>query len=305
MTTDVLIIGSGPAGITAAIYAARAGLKVTVCEKNMYGGQVSIIDEIENYPGFNKINGLELSNLMQAQAEKLGVDFIYNEVIKADFKNKVITLSNNTNIETKTIIIANGLKRKTLNIPGEKEFAGKGVSYCATCDGSFFKAKDIVIVGGGNTALKDALYLSNICKSVTIIVRKDHTRGEKMILETVKNKKNIEIKYNSELTQINGDKLVNSVFLKNNISGEISKLDIQGVFVAVGYSPDCEIYKNQIDLDENGYFKSDESCETNIKGVFVAGDCRKKPLRQIVTATCDGAVAGNKAAEYISEYLNL
>ena len=298
--TDLVIIGGGPAGLTAAIYASRAGLSVTVCEKNIYGGQTSIIDKIENYPGFKKINGMELASEMYAQAEDLGVNFIFDEVVKAELKEseKTITLKSGEEIKCKTVIIANGLKRRTLGCKGESEFLGKGVSYCATCDGSFFKSKKVLIIGGGNTALQDALYLSNICSQVYVIVRKNKLRGQDFLFKAIQKRPNIEIKFESKVKEIKGVKFVTSAVIESKENGEY-EMPIDGVFIAIGYDPDCEIYKGQIEMDENGYFKATEDCETNLDGVFVAGDCRNKPLRQIVTATADGAVCGNKAAEYL------
>ena len=302
MNIDVAIIGGGPAGITAAIYAARAGLKVVVCEKNIYGGQTSIIDTIENYPGISKVSGADFSNALYEQCTRFGVEFVFGEVTKVDFKNdkKILFLSDGKNIEAKSIIIANGLQRRLLGCKGEKEFFGKGVSYCATCDGAFFKGKKVAVVGGGNTALEDALYLANICEKVTIIVRKDYFRGEKYLTEMVKKTPNIEVMFESNIKEIKGTKSVESVLI--SVSGEDDvNLLIDGVFIAIGYKPENEMYAIDIEVDENGYFVAGEDCKTKIPGVFVAGDCRKKPLRQITTAVADGAVCGNNAAKFILE----
>lgn len=300
MSVDVVVIGGGPAGITAAIYAARAGLKVVICEKNIYGGQTSIIDKIENYPGIPKISGVDFSNVLYEQSTNFGIEFIFSEVTKVDFKNekKIVYLSDGNTIETRSVIMANGLQRRILGCEGEKEFLGKGVSYCATCDGAFFKGKDVAIVGGGNTALEDALYLANICKKVTMIVRKDCFRGEKCLVETVSKTKNIEVMFESNVVEINGTKSVESIYVLND---KKIKLDVSGIFIAIGYEPKNEIYAHEIDLDENGYFTANEDCKTKVPGVFVAGDCRKKPLRQIATAVADGAVCGNSAAKFVFE----
>lgn len=301
---DVVIIGAGPAGLCAAIYALRAGVSVTVCESNIYGGQAAIINKLENYPGFESISGAEFSSKIYEQVKKLGAKFVFNKIIKVDLQNKtkILYLDNNQILKSKTVIIANGLKRRVLNCPGENKFLGRGVSYCATCDGAFFKSKNVVIVGGGNTALEDALYLSNICNTVTLIHRRDKFRAENFLVNNIHKKQNIEVIFNSNIQEICGDQTVNQVIISKKISDnkfEKIFMDTDGVFIAVGYEPDCEIYRNQINMTEQGYFCADESCETNIPGVFVAGDCRTKFLRQIVTAVSDGAITGNKVAEYI------
>lgn len=299
--TDVLIIGAGPAGITAAIYALRAGCKVIVCEKGIYGGQTSIIETIENYPGFKSISGFEFANTLHEQASDLGAEFVYGEVTAVDLNgdSKKVIVDNKNEILAKAVIIANGLKRRILGCEGEKEFMGKGVSYCATCDGAFFKSKNVVVVGGGNTALEDALYLSNICSNVTLIVRKDHFRAEKILADMVAKKNNIEVMFNSNIKKICGTKSVESVEIITG--GNTSLKNVDGVFIAIGYNPDNKIFDGTLKTDELGYFVADETCKTNVKGVYVAGDCRAKPLRQIATAVADGAVAGNSAAMFAKQ----
>lgn len=297
---DVIIIGAGPAGLTAAIYALRAGLDVTVCEKNIYGGQVSIIDEIENYPGFVKISGVDFSNALYEQVVNLGAKFVFSEVTGVDFsgEEKCVSTSSEGDIYASSVIIANGLKRRLLGCKGELEFAGKGVSYCATCDGAFFKGKSVIVVGGGNTALEDSLYLSNICSKVTMVVRKDLFRGENYLVEEVNNTENIEILFESNLKEIAGKNFVESVTISTK-DNETIDMNVDGVFIAIGYQPDNEIYKNHIKMNASGYFIADETCETDVEGVYVAGDCRIKPLRQIITAAADGAMAGNRAASFV------
>ncbi len=297
---DVVVIGAGAAGLTAAIYALRAGLNVTVCEKNIYGGQMSIIDVIENYPGFNKISGTDFSNALYEQVVNLGAKFIFSEVTGVDFSGdeKCVTTSSEGDIYANAVIIANGLKRRLLGCKGELEFAGKGVSYCATCDGAFFKGKSVIVVGGGNTALEDALYLSNICSKVTMLVRREHFRGENFLVEEVNGTENIEVLFESNLKEISGDNFVESVMISIKEDKTI-KMDVDGVFIAIGYQPDNEIYRNQIKMNASGYFVADETCETNVSGVYVAGDCRVKSLRQILTAAADGAVSGNRAASFV------
>lgn len=297
---DVLIIGAGPAGLTAAIYARRAGLSVGIVEKNVYGGQTAIIDTIENYPGFKKISGFEFSTVLYDQVKNLGAEFIFNQVSEVDFSGveKTMVMSDGKIASALTIIVANGLKRRKLGCRGEDKFLGRGVSYCATCDGAFFKDKTVIVVGGGNTALEDSLYLSNICKKVILAVRKDCFRAEKTLSDAVFRRTNIDVKFNTCVKEILGEKVVNGVVLNCGESEESVAAD--GVFIAIGYQPDNEIFRNKIDMNEPGYFIAGEDCKTNIPGVFVAGDCRVKPLRQIATAVSDGAVAGNAAASYVS-----
>ena len=302
---DVVIIGAGPAGLTAAIYARRAGLSVDIIEKNIYGGQTAIIDTIENYPGFKKISGFEFSTVLHEQVKNLGAEFIFSQVKEVNFSGveKYLTMSDGKTISALSVVIANGLKRRELGCRGEKQFLGRGVSYCATCDGAFFKDKTVIVVGGGNTALEDALYLSNICKSVTLIVRKNHFRAEKTLSDAVFEKENIDVKFNTNVKEISGEKVVNRVVLNCEENEEIFPVD--GVFIAVGYLPDNNIFKGKINMDASGYFAAGEDCNTNIPGVFVAGDCRIKPLRQIATAVSDGAVAGNAAASYVSTLVSV
>lgn len=302
---DVVIIGAGPAGLTAAIYARRAGLSVDIIEKNIYGGQTAIIDTIENYPGFKKISGFEFSTVLHEQVENLGAEFIFSQVKEVDFSGveKYLTMSDGKTISALSVVIANGLKRRELGCRGEKQFLGRGVSYCATCDGAFFKDKTVIVVGGGNTALEDALYLSNICKSVTLVVRKNHFRAEKTLSDAVFEKENIDVKFNTNVKEISGEKFVNKVVLNCEENEEIIPVD--GVFIAIGYYPDNDIFKGKINMDASGYFAAGEDCNTNVPGVFVAGDCRIKPLRQIATAVSDGAVAGNAAASYISTLVSV
>lgn len=297
---DVVIIGAGPAGLTAAIYALRAGLNTTICEKNIYGGQTSIIEYIENYPGFKKISGVDFSTSLYEQVTNLGGKFVFSDVVCLDLDGdeKRVRTSSGEEICSKTVIIANGLKRRFLGCEGENEFHGKGVSYCATCDGAFFKDKSVIIVGGGNTAIEDALYLSNICKDVKIVVRKDKCRAEKILVDSAEKKENIRFLFKSNINKICGDETVTSVIISTD--GKESKVDTSAVFIAIGYEPDNKIYEGKIKMNEMGYFEADETCKTNIPGVYVAGDCRVKPLRQIVTAAADGAVCGNAAAAYVN-----
>lgn len=299
--TDILIIGAGPAGLTAAIYALRAGLEVTLVESDIYGGQMAITNTIENYPGLENVTGSQLSNNMYKQVLNMGGKLLFKEVVSVNLlgKIKVIKTSSGDEIESYSVIIANGLKRRKLGCDGEEKFTGRGVSYCAVCDGAFFKNKNVVVVGGGNTAAEDAIYLSNICKNVTLIVRKNYFRAEKYLCNLVDKKENINTLMESKITKIKGENIVNSVEIKTGNNND-SELDVEGVFIAIGYEPDNKIYFNQVEMDKNMYFVAGEDCTTNIPGVYVAGDCRLKPIRQIVTAASDGAVAGTMAIRFVS-----
>lgn len=298
---DILIIGAGPAGLTAAIYAQRAGLKTIVLDKLMYGGQIAITNEIENYPAIDEITGPEFSNKLYNQAMKQGTDVKFEEVTAVDFSGdpkKVITTSNT--YEAKCVIIANGVERRKLGVDGEESHIGKGVSYCATCDGSFFRGKEVAIVGGGNTALEDALFLANGCKKVHLIHRRDVFRAENALVKSVLNKNNIEIIYDSTVTKIEGEPLVSAVTIENTKSNTKTELAISGVFVAIGLEPKNGLFKDVLEMDEGGYLIADENCATKVRGVYVAGDSRTKKYRQIITAAADGAVAALEAANLIN-----
>lgn len=297
---DSIIIGAGPAGLTAAIYALRYGLKVIVFDKGFYGGQVANTTEVANYPALPNISGMEFSTNIYQQAIDLGADIRFESIDSVSFNNKIKSVTtNNGTYEAKTVIIANGAKRRLLECEGEKEFTGKGVSYCATCDGAFFKNKDVAIVGGGNTALEDCLFLSNICNKVYLIHRRDKFSGDKLLVNSIKSKSNIQILYNYAVQKINGDKTVSSIEIKNLQDNSVQALDLSGIFIAIGYVPDNSIFKG-IEVDKVGYIISDENCKTNIEGIYVAGDSRTKILRQIITAAADGAVAAFQASNYIN-----
>ena len=299
---DVIIIGAGPAGLTTALYAARAGFSVLILEKSVCGGQVATTGEVENYPAIENISGADFSMNLYNQVISKNVEVLFEEVKRVDFSDKIKKVFTDFNgYEAKTVIIANGVKRRELGCKGEKEFSGRGVSYCATCDGAFFKDKDVAVVGAGNTALEDALFLSNICNSLTILIRNDKIRGERILFEAVQDKSNIALKLNSTISEIGGKSgSVSFVRVFDKILKKEIKLNVSAVFVAIGLMPDNNIFSNFIKLDESGYILSDESCITNVSGVFVAGDTRKKSLRQIVTAEADGAAA----AANVSKYLN-
>lgn len=294
---DIIIIGCGVAGMTAALYAKRANKKVLVLEKNNYGGKIINTIDIENYPGENHISGYDLATKLYNQITELGVEVKYEEVISislGDSIKKIETKDNN--YTSSAIIIATGSRTRKLNIELEDKFIGKGISYCATCDGSFYKDKDVCVVGGGNTALEEALYLSNIAKKVYLVHRRDKFRGDSLLVNKVIEKDNIEIIYNGNITKLKGEEKLESIIIDDGI-----EIKVDGLFIAIGYDPNNDIFKNIVELDENGYIISDELCHTNIDGIFVAGDNRSKSLRQLVTATSDGAIASTEAIKYLNK----
>ncbi len=299
---DVIIIGGGPAGYTSALYTARAGLDTLVIEKMSAGGQMTLTGDIENYPGFNEgIDGFTLAMNMQSGAERFGAKTEYAEVksINLTSFSKEITTDSAT-YYAKAVILAMGASPRKLGINGEEELTSRGVHYCAHCDGRFYKDKTVIVVGGGNSAVSDALYLSRIAKKVILVHRRDTLRATKIYHEPLKNASNVEFIWNSQISSIIADNRVNGVTVKNTVTGEESRLDCNAIFVSIGRRPDTDIVKGVIALDENGYILADESTKTSLDGVFAAGDVRAKALRQIVTAASDGAVAAHFAEEYIS-----
>ena len=296
---DIIIIGAGPAGLTAAIYAKRARKKVLVLEAEAYGGQIINTLNIENYPAAPHIDGYTFATNTYNQAIELGAEVKFEKVINLENGNvkKVITTSNT--YETKSIIIATGCGIKKLNLDNEDKFIGRGISYCATCDGAFYKGKEVAIVGGGNTALEDALYLSDIASKVYLIHRRDSFRGEDDYYEKLKLKDNVEFIFNSNVAKLFGNDYLEAIEIidKENNKKNVS---ISGLFVAIGRIPENANFSKLIDINESGYVNANENCKTNIEGIFVAGDCRVKTLRQLVTATSDGAVAATEAIKYIN-----
>lgn len=298
--TDLLIVGGGCAGLTAAIYGIRAGLSVTVLEGGFAGGQIAITNEIENYPGYVKISGPDLAMKIYDQAQALGADIRLEEAVAASLSPSVKSIRTaEGDYEGKSVIIANGVKRRMLGCPGEEKLTGKGVSYCATCDGAFFKGKDVAVVGGGNTALEDALFLSNLCETVHLIHRRNAFRGEKHLADAVKSRQNILFHGETVVKEILGEKAVTAVIQQNTVSKAEAILPVSAVFVAIGLIPDNHIF-TELSLDPNGYISAGEDCKTNIDGVFAAGDTRTKTLRQILTAASDGATAAFQAANYVN-----
>ena len=299
---DVIIVGGGPGGYSAALYCARADLSVAVLEKLSPGGQMGTTDMVENYPGFAEgINGFELGMQMQQGAERFGVVTELTEVTSVDLKAepKVIETTDGTFLG-RTVILATGASPRELGLPNEMELRGRGVSYCATCDGMFYKNKTVVIVGGGNTAVADALFLAKICTKVYLVHRRDELRASKTYMNSLKETDNIEFVWDSIVTEILQNGSVAGVKVKNKKTEEEREIACDGVFVAVGNLPNTGLFQGQIELDEAGYVLADETTQTNSPGVYAVGDMRKKPLRQIVTAVSDGAVASKYAEEYLT-----
>ena len=300
MKYDVVIIGAGPSGLTAGIYATRAGLNVAIVEKQFAGGQITSAENVENYPGFGSISGVDLSLKMLDQAEKLGVKMIYDTVTKTSLKSEVkqIETANNGIIEARAVILCAGSNNRKLGIESEEKFIGRGVSYCALCDGAFYKDKSVVVVGGGNTAIGDALYLAKFAKKVYIVHRRDTFRATKAEIEKLENS-NIEKIMDSRIVEILGDSKVEEVSIENIKTNQKSNIKVDGVFVAIGRIPQSERIAEEVERDEYGYIIADEDMKTNIDGVFVAGDVRRKKVRQVVTAVADGAIASEMAMLYL------
>jgi len=288
---DCLIIGGGLAGLTAAIYTARAGLSTAVIEGEQCGGQAVMADLVENYPGFVG-SGYELAEKTEQQAENVGVEIIYDEIESVDFEGKVKkAVGFENSCEGKFVIVATGAKHKRAGFQGEENFTGAGVSYCAVCDGAFFADMEVAVIGGANTAVSEAIYLSNICKKVYLIYRKDKLRADNTLVERLNTKGNIEVLYNIIPVKVDGNDNVEKLITDK---GELS---VKGVFVAVGFNPSTTIFENKLELDEYGYIKTDSNLATNVSGVFAVGDCRTKQLRQMITAASDGANAGTVVAK--------
>lgn len=299
---DVIIIGGGPAGYSAALYSARAGLDTLVIEKMSAGGQMALTGDIENYPGFNDgVDGFTLGMNMQSGAERFGARTEYAEVKSLDLLKSVKEIkTDSATYYAKAVILAMGASPRELGIAGEREFTSRGVHYCAHCDGRFYKDKTVIVVGGGNSAVSDALYLSRIAKKVILVHRRDTLRATKIYHEPLKKADNVEFLWNSQISSILTDNRVIGAIIKNVNSNEETQINCDAIFVSIGRRPDTDIVKSVIALDENGYIIADESTKTSISGVFAAGDIRTKALRQIVTAASDGAVAAHFAEEYIS-----
>ncbi|HYY90745.1 MAG TPA: thioredoxin-disulfide reductase [Candidatus Dormibacteraeota bacterium] len=301
---DVIIIGSGSAGYTAAIYSCRAGRKTLVLAGSIPGGQLMITSEVENYPGFPQgILGPELMENLRKQAQKFGPEIVYDDVSKVNFSSNPFTVTaGNHSYEGKTVIIATGANAKWLGIPSESKFKGKGVSSCATCDGFFFKEKEVVVVGGGDTAMEEASFLANITRKVTIVHRRDKLRASQIMQDRVKSNPKIQLAWDSTVHEILGDQKVTGIRLRNVKTGRESTLNADGIFVAIGYEPNTQVFKGALDLDEKGYILTKHETETNVPGVFAAGDVRDHRYRQAITAAADGCKASIDADRYLAEH---
>ena len=297
---DIIIIGAGPAGLTAAIYAKRASKNVLVLEAKSYGGQIINTLDIENYPVEAHISGFDFATKLYNQTKELGAEIKFEKVVDINDKGQVKEVITTKNTYTaKAVIIATGSENRKLGIEKEAELIGKGISYCATCDGAFYRKKNVAVVGGGNTALEDALYLSDLVNKVYLIHRRDEFRGEESTVRRLKEKENIEFVYNSNVTKLNANERLESIEVTNK-DGSTRTIEIDGLFVAVGRIPENENFAKLINLDNSGYIIANEDCKTNVAGIFVAGDNRTKEVRQLVTATSDGAIAATAAIKYIN-----
>lgn len=296
---DVVIIGGGPAGLTAAIYIQRAGKHAVVLEGNAPGGQIINAAEVQNFPSIKSISGVDFAQNLYEQALSLGAEVRFVKAVGIEIKDdKKIVKTTKQDIEAKAIILATGASNKKLGVERENEFLGKGVSYCATCDGAFFKKKDVAVVGGGNTAVEDALFLSNYCNKVYLIHRRDFFRAEETFVEQIKKKENVEFVLNSTVTKLVGDKVLEEIEVTDN-NKNTRNIKVSGLFIAVGQVPGNGAFENLIKLDNFGYIVAQENCKTNIDGVFVAGDARTKQVRQLTTACSDGTTAAIAAVNYI------
>ena len=299
---DIIIVGAGPAGMTAAIYAAQARKKILILEKSVYGGQIVTADKVKNYPGFEEISGYEYATKLYNQVKTFNPDFKFEEVIEIknnnDFK-EVIT--NKNSYRGKSIIIATGSKNRKLGLPNEDKLIGKGVSYCSTCDGMFFKDKIVAITGGGNNAIDDAVYLSDIVKKVYLIYRQKDFKIDSINLDKLKEKDNVEFILNSNITELIGNEKLESIVVKDNDTNKETNVIVDGIFIAIGHIPVSSMCKNLVKTNELGYIIANENCNTNIEGIFAAGDIRIKPVRQLTTACSDGTVAALTACKYLNK----
>ena len=293
---DIIIVGAGPAGLTSALYARRAGKKVLVLEAKTYGGQIINTSSIENYPALPNVSGFDFATNLYNQVKDLGAEIKFETVIRIEEDKTVVT--NKDKYQAKSIILATGAENRKLNLDKEAELVGKGVSYCATCDGNFYKDKIVAVNGGGNTALEDAIYLSNLAKKVYLIHRRDEFRGEQKYLEELKKKDNVEFILNANIIKLNGEDRLESIDIKQN--DEVKTIDIDGLFIAIGQEPKNEIFANLINLN-NGYIDSIDGVHTNVDGIYVAGDTRVKELRQLTTAVSDGAIAATTAIKEMED----
>lgn len=313
---DIIIVGAGTAGLSAAIYGLRAGKSVLVLEQASYGGQIINTPSVENYPGIEKISGYEFASGLYKQAEKLGMEYRCEQVKKVrlaeeeekeiaatDFSEKMTAARKKTvetaahSYEAASVILATGAKNRPLGLEKEEAYIGKGISYCATCDGMFFRGKRVAVAGGGNTALEDAAFLSNYCERVYLIHRREQFRGEEKLAADLREKENVEFLLNKTVTALEGEPILQAVTVKDKISGTEERLEVSGLFIAIGQMPENTAFAGLVELDEGGYIRAGEDCRTSVPGIFAAGDCRTKTVRQLTTAAADGAVAGLAASQ--------
>lgn len=304
MHTNVLIIGSGPAGYTASIYAARAGLETVLLMGHMAGGQLMLTHEVENYPGFTKISGIDLMENFQKQAESVGVSLKYESAVKVDLSNRPFKIETDMGAEwtADALIIATGSDAKWLGIPSEEKYKGHGISVCATCDGFFYKDKNVAVIGGGNSAVYEALFLSQIAQSVTLIHRRDTLRAEKKLQSQVLSNPKIQIRWDSEVTEFQGDERLKSISIINNKTKVESILPVDGVFVAIGHHPNTELFKGQLEIEASGYIKTNKKTfETSVPGVFACGDVQEEIFRQAIIAAGTGCIAALSAERFLMD----
>ncbi len=303
MRYDVIIIGGGPAGLSAAIYSARGGLKTAVFEKGMIGGQINVTEDVENYPGFEKpLSGFELTSKMQAQAERFGANIIEEEIIALGMEGlcKVIE-TDSGKYRAKSVIICTGAHPRRLNVPGEERFTGRGVSYCATCDGALYRDKVVAVVGGGDSAIEEGIFLTRFASKVIVVHRRDELRAQKIIQERAFANPKMEFVWNSVIQEIHGDTKVSKLEIVNRLTKEITMMPVDGLFIYVGILPNNDLLESRIELDSAGFVLTDEYMHTNVPGIYAAGDIRHTVLRQVVTATSDGAIAAWSAEKWIIE----
>lgn len=299
--TDTIIVGGGPAGLTAAIYVRRGGRSATVIECASFGGQIVTSPLVENYPGISKISGFDLAMNLIDQATDLGVELETDRILSISKEDDHFVLKGESDTyQARSVIVSTGAKCRELGLDNEQSLIGNGVSYCALCDGAFFKGKDVVVNGGGNSAVEEAQYLADICKSVTLVHRREEFRADSKEVDKLRAKSNVIFKLNYVISALNGQNELNGVVIRNVHSGEEQTIPAEGLFVSIGRVPDTEAVSLIVDRDEKGYIRATESCQTNIPGLFVAGDCRTKSVRQLTTATGDGAVAGTAALHYLN-----
>lgn len=300
---EVIILGGGPAGMTAGIYTTRSRLHTLLIERGIFGGQMPTTDHIENYPGFPQgIAGDELARLMEGQAKRFGLETVNQEAVQVSLDSDLkVVKTYDSEYLCKALIICTGAEYRKLGVPGEKELTGKGVSYCATCDGAFFQDSRVIVVGGGDSALTEALFLTRFVKELTIIHRRDALRATKIYQERAQAHPKIKFLWNTIVEEIKGEREVRSVVIKNVKTGEVEEHEIDGAFVFVGISPRTRFLRDLVELDEDGYILTDTNCETSVRGIFAAGDCRKQLLRQITTAVGDGSTAAFAAERYVEQ----